>query len=399
MASRKFILAEHALNDLLDRYEKNVNSSRLLVYPDKLNMKSVDDWKKFNRTVQQAENAEAVEVIWGKGQDSQLIRYVRLKDTDNLYIFLGRQPISQLIDVGLKQLRHEFEKILDWASPIIDAYESQLRTGKKASLKPSLEDLGGWQKLFAVVSSMRNSGHNNVDMRTFSRLTTQDSKWIEKNMGSIIRALEILGWEMPKGANSEEKLRYLGLEKFPAPVLIAGEFIIDDLSNQIIAHPYLGIPPEWVEKIRVLTDPTYILIIENLASFNRYVREVDRDGCIVIYGGGFPSRTVLNVVQVLDTKLSNKVPFLCWGDIDLPGVHIFRVFEKSINRPLQPHMMNIELAEQFGELTEPRKSTRDKNSLISELEKYLGCPDCKTIEQEAFNPVAPDLNSIAYQTP
>ncbi|MBL4747876.1 MAG: hypothetical protein JKY17_03595 [Magnetovibrio sp.] len=393
MASRKFILAEDALNDLLDRYEKNVNSSRLLVYPDKLNMKSMDNWKKFNRTVQQAENAEAIEVIWGKGQDSQLIRYARLKNADNLYIFLSRQPISQLIDEGLKQLRQSVEHRLDWAAPIIDKYESQLRTGKKTSLKPSLEDLDGWQKLFAVVSSIRNSGHNNVDMRTFSRLTTQDSKWIEKHKGVIVRALETLGWEMPKGANSEEKLRYLGLEKFPAPVLIAGEFIIDDSSIQIIAQPYLGIPPEWVEKITVLTDPTYILIIENLASFNRYVREVDRDGCIVIYGGGFPSRTVLNAVRTLDTKLSNKVPFLCWGDIDLPGVHIFRVFEKSINRPLQPHMMNIELAEQFGEFTEPRKSTPDKNSLISDLESYLGRSGCKCVEQEAFNPIPPNLTS------
>lgn len=58
-----------------------------------------------------------------------------------------------------------------------------------------------------------------------------------------------------------------------------------------------------------------ILTIENYASFNRQVREIE-DGSLVVYTGGFPAMGVVELLAKVLPTVPADVGFLHWGDVD-----------------------------------------------------------------------------------
>jgi hypothetical protein len=94
-----------------------------------------------------------------------------------------------------------------------------------------------------------------------------------------------------------------------------------------------------------------VLVIENLASFNRHCREID-DGGIAVFSGGFPSRAVMTVIRRLDTLLAEPVPFFHWGDGDRSGDLISAYIAKDLRRMPRRHLMGTAAREQ--EETDPQ---------------------------------------------
>jgi hypothetical protein len=101
-----------------------------------------------------------------------------------------------------------------------------------------------------------------------------------------------------------------------------------------------SIHPEVLSQLSILERPTAVLTIENYASFNRQVREIE-DGRLPGGGGrrasseGSDDRTGRGTVSSL-------------GDVDAGGVRIFRYLEENLPRGPRPHLMNKELAEKSG---------------------------------------------------
>lgn len=77
-------------------------------------------------------------------------------------------------------------------------------------------------------------------------------------------------------------------------------------------------------QLSLLEAPTAILTIENYASFNRQVREIE-DGSLIVYTGGFPAAGVIELLSNVLATVPAVVPFLHWGDVDAGGVRIFQV--------------------------------------------------------------------------
>ena len=145
---------------------------------------------------------------------------------------------------------------------------------------------------------------------------------------------------------------------------------------------YLGVPPNEADRLCFRVKPTYLLTIENYASFNRYIIEADpaRAG-VTIYVGGYPSLATQSALRILAGKLPESVPLFHWSDIDADGTWIFRTIEKAIGRPLKPHLMSPAIAEQFGKPGNGRSDIRDcpPDSGIAPLVAYLAREDAKTL--------------------
>src|SRR5216684_3601460 len=132
--------------------------------------------------------------------------------------------------------------------------------------------------------------------------------------------------------------------------------------------------------------------LENFASFNRHVTEADplRAG-VTAYVGGYPSLATQQALQSFAGALPGDVPFFHWSDIDPDGTWIFRTIERIVERPLTPHLMTPDLAEQLGRVpTEVFRPPRDaENSAISSLVTYLQSEGAKWLEQEELDPALP----------
>jgi hypothetical protein len=80
---------------------------------------------------------------------------------------------------------------------------------------------------------------------------------------------------------------------------------------------------------------------ENLASFQRHVREIQDSG-LVIYTAGFPAPALVQFLQHLDKRLAADCPFYHWGDRDPGGVRIYANIAAAYRRhDVRPHLMSV----------------------------------------------------------
>ena len=144
--------------------------------------------------------------------------------------------------------------------------------------------------------------------------------------------------------------------------------------------------------LKLSAQPTLLLTIENYASFNRYVREIDNGG-LVIYTGGFASAGVIEILKSVLGIADSTVPFFHWGDVDPGGLRIFRFLEENLPRKPRPHLMNRTIAEVHGS---PARcdpilgSIAKTDSAIASVAEWLAQgDDVKNLEQEALDPISP----------
>lgn len=117
----------------------------------------------------------------------------------------------------------------------------------------------------------------------------------------------------------------------------------------------------------------HILTIENYASFNWQVREIE-DGSLVVYTGGSPAAGVIELLSKVLAAVPAEVPFLHWGDVDAGSVRIFRFLEENLPRGPRPQMMTKELAKKSGrpaDLDPSLASIARSDSEVNELADWL----------------------------
>ncbi len=158
------------------------------------------------------------------------------------------------------------------------------------------------------------------------------------------------------------------------------------------ATPFASIHPEMLPLLKVSAHPNFLLTIENYASFNRQVREIENDG-LIVYLGGFPSAGVVSLLDRLLTQVRDDVPFFHWGDIDPGGLKIFRFLEETLHRRPRPHLMTRNLAERFGKPATADSSLRaigESDSAIADVAEWMSTTiDPKVLEQETLDPRRP----------
>jgi hypothetical protein len=90
------------------------------------------------------------------------------------------------------------------------------------------------------------------------------------------------------GAAAERIWASIGLERFSHPIHLKGPVVVEGRAGVLVdgsATPFASVHPEMLSLLKVSAQPNFLLTIENYASFNRQVREIESDGLIVYLGG------------------------------------------------------------------------------------------------------------------
>ncbi|MGV6876541.1 Wadjet anti-phage system protein JetD domain-containing protein [Pseudochelatococcus sp. B33] len=324
-----------------------------------------------------------------------LVQHVRLEDPAPLYAYRRRTPAQVLARDALGPLRiaRTFPRNIE---AVIDEIGAAWSRGVAWSgLQPGrAEELSNALKAVEALRGAQLDPTLAADYRTFSRRAVGDTKFLESRMGLI---LAIYRRAYPDSVvdpelDDKEFLATLGVQRLPQPILLGGRLAID--GQAIPGMPYVGVAPDHAHRISV-DNPTYLLTVENYASFVRHCQEVNQGGDgLVIYTGGFPSRQLLQATIILAD--STRCPIFHWGDLDRGGLRIFIHLERvlrGVGRDLWPHLMNNDVLAAYGTASTHsvgQPPAVASGSAIEELWRLMADADPElNLEQEALDPVSP----------
>jgi hypothetical protein len=347
------------------------------------------DLDDFHRSMKEAEKIGGIALEWGKREESHILQRVRLVDLEKSCRVLGRLPAKEDADTSVQQVRKFFNKNDTWINELInEMHRAWCR--RKSAFSLDVNQIDDAVTAIRVVSAIKNGLHDGLDMRTFSRRAVGDSKAIESVLGPIV-AICRQEFDLHE-IGHEQVLQALGLRKFPQPVLVSGDLKLAH-TNQSLSSitPYIGLPPADDYPVQLASHPAYVLTIENLTSFNRYVREIS-DGGLVIYTGGYPSHAVGAFIAKMSKSVEYDVPWFHWGDIDADGILILDKISLLSNRPVTPHLMSPDIAAEKGQLAPASRKLQQLNngdSSCHEIAAYLSSEKAHVLEQEELDPKSP----------
>jgi Uncharacterized protein conserved in bacteria C-term(DUF2220)/Uncharacterized protein conserved in bacteria N-term (DUF3322) len=381
------------LERLLERSERRPDRSRpATAAPEYDELSTAQQVGRFHDLMAAAERFGAVEVQRGRRDRGHLIERVRVRDPELLARHLGRPTAA----VTAQRARDEVLPIATsgeaWVVAILDEMTGRWARGE-ASYRLSATQTDANIEFFTLLASMSRHEARGLDARTFSFRATNDTKAFDRHSSRIAAVLGVhLG--LP-GATPDVVWSHVGLERFSHPVHLRGPVAVEGPTGRLVdgnAKPFASIHAEMLPQLSVLETPTAILTIENYASFNRQVREIE-DGSLVVYTGGFPSAGVIEFLSKALRAMPADVPFLHWGDIDAGGLRIFRYLEENLPRGPRPHQMSRELANSHGQPADSDASLvsiAKSDSGVSELAHWLAFGnDVRHLEQEALDPQSP----------
>jgi hypothetical protein len=394
MSRPRFSTITSLIVDLLARHERNPGASTLIASIDNDGFANVDQRDAFDEELAALEREGGVERIWKGYKTERIVAGARLKDADVLYRRSGRRPAGQMATDVLSGLRGR-NGLPEGAVRLIDQVAEAWGRGVShlgipAGEVDALEHV--IELAMAVRRRMSGAPQSEQDFRTFSRLAVGDSKALERNVRQVAAAIQRIFGKDDEHAylGPEELLASAGIRRIPQPILIHGFVSLDGQSFP--SMPYVGIPSESAGGLRLLKKPDYVLTIENFTSFVRHVREVAAaEQALVIYSGGFPSRSALATIARLTSQAG--APTFHWGDMDIGGVRIFRHIERQLENVgvrLRPHMMDKGLLERFGIVAplDSRSIGDFRGSAIAGLADFIA-ESSFVHEQEALDPRSP----------
>ncbi len=340
--------------------------------------------------------AGAVTLEWGRFEEARDLKRLRLLDADRLAAFLGEERVG----VRLARVREMVRPVLESASPWLrsvfeEAMARWQRGGRAHGL--TVDDGAEITTLYQAVDAVDRGKHHGLDLRTFSARCLGDSKAMER-LQSRIAAVLRSHLKLPD-LNDAEVYAEIGLEKYPQPLFLKGPLELTYGGKRLELEgvgPYLAVSPDGITEIASAGSPDYVLVIENLTSYQRHVRELDDRG-IVLYSGGFPGPTFRALLGRLDEHLDAGLPFFHWGDVDLGGLRIFARLADTLRRhALRPHLMQPAVSD----LPSVRSFSRSEIGHLERMAALEGAAGdlarewlalgSGAREQEALEPRSPD---------
>ena len=343
--------------------------------------------------LENAEAAGAVTLEWGRRAAAQDLRRIRVKDADRLAAWLGVPRASAQAGAIEVQLAPLMSEAPDWLRDAYTQALAQWRLGGSPFRVPAA-DTAAAIRLFRVARAVAAGEQEGLDLRRFSVQLLGDSKAAESILGRLGGLLR-RNPEWSQWGKDAELFRALGLEKFPPPLFIKGPLALEyggvqwDLTP---LRPYVALSPDAVTDIRPTDSLPYLLTIENLASFQRHVREVQDLG-VVVYTAGFPAPALVRILGLLDQRLPAECPFYHWGDRDPGGLRIFtKIVAACPNHGVRSHLMEITSLGSRGWDQEERRSLEraiSKGEAAGRLAEEWIAKGLGPLEQEAIDPVTP----------
>lgn len=379
------------LGRLLARSERSPDRTRpASATPDYDSLPRADAITRFQEQLAAAERSGAIVLRYGKRERRHLIERATVKDAVILAKHLGRKPSPETAGDARRSLATIIDSGEAWLVEILDEMEEQWSLGEQA-YRLSSTDMDAAREFLTLLHAVSNGDARGLDARTFALRVTGDTKAFDRHSGRLVSVLARRFGE----TSADIIWAHIGLDRYPHPVHLRGPIVAETQQGILVdgrGKPFASIHPEMLLFLRLTGVPSYILTIENYASFNRHVRELE-DGGLVFYTGGFASAGVVSLLSWVLNNLDGSIPFFHWGDVDPGGLRIFRYLEEILPRPPQPHLMNRALAETNGKTAPPDASLSSigqSPSAVAELAQWLARGDTiRHLEQEALNPVTP----------
>ena len=343
--------------------------------------------------LENAEAAGAVTLEWGRRAAAQDLRRIRVKDADRLAAWLGVPRASAQAGAIEELLAPVMSEAPDWLRDAYTQALAQWRLGGSPFRVPAA-DTAAAIRLFRVARAVAAGEQEGLDLRRFSVQLLGDSKAVESILGRLGGLLR-RNPEWSQWGKDAELFRALGLEKFPPPLFIKGPLALEyggvqwDLTP---LRPYVALSPDAVTDIRPTASVPYLLTIENLASFQRQVREIQDQG-VVIYTAGFPAPALVRVLGRLDQCLPADCPFYHWGDRDPGGLRIYaKVAAACPAHGVQPHLMTVPDPGPGGWTEDQRRALGQmiaQGGAAGRLAEAWIAQGLGPLEQEALDPMSP----------
>jgi hypothetical protein len=365
------------LHGLLNRLEARAERQRSVTAKPSLNFADVEEKRRLEDGLRAAADCGAVVLIPERGAP-HLIGLVRLADAGRLYRHLDRTPRAFLRDKGRLALAElvvqtrEAEVLREW---ILSRWQQDQRAASLA-----VGDAPAASALLRAADAAFSDLASPLRARSARQLG--DSKTLERLLPRILQVAREAGLIAPE-LNDEEARLALGLERVPPVVLVAGPLEVGEQS--LGTWTLAGLAPEQIDEVSFAGPVRNVLTIENLESFQRHVREVRRRDEVVIYCGGYPSRSVIALLVRLRTLGLNRLYH--WGDIDPAGLQIADRLATLSGLTLSLHLMTPELASEHGRPIAPVSGLeRDCSRPTARLANYLMSANAHLLEQEALDP-------------
>ena len=381
--ARTFTDAHEALSDLIGRHEKNPAAQALRSYAaDPGEFGSVHDFDHFQRMMGDAAAAGSIEIRRVDRSPDSPIKFVSLKDAPELYRFLNREPAPaaarKALDRALSGLA------LDSAlANALDGVLSRWSAGKK------YRGLGCGQvdelrTAVRLAQALYRGKHEGLEYRTFSRRQVGRSKALEELEAVVVQIL-VSANVCPAGLRPRDALDAIGLKRFRPPMLISGPVSLNEVDLRRLNEPFVGLAAESGVKLRLTEPPSYVLTIENQASFERHATEINSGlGALIIFTGGFPSKPVQETLRKLTSNLPPPVKVFHWSDLDVAGLRILEMMGGLIP-PVRPHLMS---PADYG-LPEHITFTGTITDFLRDASAALARCPAEFLEQEELDPRSP----------
>jgi hypothetical protein len=380
--------AEYAysvLGELLDMIERQSEDMRVKSVNRRLSdaFDSAEARETFNRIMEDAERCFSVRLTRRKEARHLLVK-VTLRDSERLYSFLGRVPMSERVNIAETELLQHHGPETSEGRTIRDLIIAGWRDGKRPFGISVNEVEEGAVFLRCIDKLILRDPSDRSDIRTFSRRATGNTKTMERCLGQIATAMKRLG-RFEEEVDDADVLAALGLLKFQPPVLVAGPLIIRGIALEDLT--FVGLSPEDATAVAPSGVVRAVVTIENLASFNRYVREARTSDEVVLYTGGFPSRAVMACLGAISIWYRSAIHH--WGDIDPYGIRIALHMARNLPLPVVPHLMDVSLARRFGTPTSPVfiDASFPAGDPWLPLTRFFSQDGARILEQEELDPV------------
>jgi len=288
-----------------------------------------------------SQSVPSITVEYKKTGFAQLdtIKSLVIDDVRGLFDALDIRILSDSLSDAIDQVEGYIAQAPEWLQLALNELQTKWRLGKTLN---GLSHTNHQALIIGVkfVSWLDRQQEPSFDMRTASVKALGDTKLLERNKPIIAKLLSLKD-DSGVAGDPDEILERNGVSRFAPLIRIKGGITLI-LEQGIIkaesAYPYIAMPLETVSEIRISKPAPYILFIENLASFERYCREV-HDAGVVIYTNGFPSRKWRKALAGMIATQCKKTTIYHWGDIDLGGYRILAHLNREFNGVVEPHMM------------------------------------------------------------
>jgi len=383
-------VAQQILNALLDRYERKPDRvNRISIAVPTVSLLAAERQDLFTR-MEKARAAGGVDLVWGRYENKHNLERVTLLKATPIYDLLNRQPTEEKAANTRQRVLDALPDLLPELRQALDTTTAEWTLHRRPIRDISLDSTEEITLLFKVAQALMTRGRDSdIDIRTFSRRNAGNSKFLDGRIGKVADIMR-LAVTTPEYLNSDEIFAFYGVKRYPQPCLVAGS--VTYKGNALPAEPYVGVAPEMAPYLNVANQPKWLLTVENLASFNRQVREAGGGG-IIIYTGGFPSEPTLAAILAL--AKATTCPVFHWGDIDHGGIKIAYRIEQAltrVGRKLRLHMMSPEHARRGERIASANvfRKFGEGESAVADLVAYMASQDARQLEQEELDPTIPD---------